>query len=98
MTGAAIGSATRLGAGTPHYSHNSPHCGRTRTLLTTVCSRQGASAATADGENYMHGRKPASSACTVAEDAAGDWLPYHTQCTHSALSALMQASTQFRVL
>ena len=56
------------------YSHSTPHCGRTRTLLTAVCLWQGASAATADGENYMHGRRPASSACTVAEDAAGDWL------------------------
>ena len=57
-----------------HYSHITPHCGCTRTLLTAVCLWQGASAATADGENYMHGRRPTSSACTVAEDAAGDWL------------------------
>ena len=37
-------------------------------------SAQGATAATADGVNYVDGRGPASSTCTVAEDAAGDWL------------------------
>ena len=40
-----------------HYSHITPHCGRTRTLLTTVCSWQGASAAAADGVNYVDGRQ-----------------------------------------
>ena len=40
-----------------HYSHTTPHCGRTRTLLTAVCLWQGATAATADGVNYVDGRQ-----------------------------------------